>query len=113
MVYNLFSYRQWVKWPKRTLRGALGRGSPATHSSASETQRKAYDADSTGAAAPETVFVSATELRDMLRGFSQHRLWLENFDAITFRGRTLVPRKLLLATLGRMAGLDIYVAATK
>jgi hypothetical protein len=49
----------------------------------------------------------------MLRGFSQHRLWLENFDAITFRGRTLVPRKLLLATLGRMAGLDIYVAATK
>jgi SAM-dependent methyltransferase len=113
MVYNLFSYRQWLRWPKRTLEAALGRGVLPTPSSASETQRKAYDTNSRGAPAPETVFVSTTEVRAMLRGFSQYQLRLENCDAITFRGRTVVPRKPLLATLGRVAGLDIYVAATK
>lgn len=109
MVYNALSYRQWLRWPRLTLRAALGR----ERSGALEAQRKAYDANSAGAAAPETVFVSARHLRAMLRSFSDYRLWLENCDHITLRGRTLVPRTALLATLGRAAGLDIYVAATK
>lgn len=113
MVYNAFSYRQWLKWPRRTLQVALGRAHAVERPGASEARRKAYDASTTGVAAPETVFVSTGDLRAMLESFSDHRLWLENCDHITLRGRTLVPREALLATLGRMAGLDIYVAATK
>jgi len=113
MVYNVFSYRQWLKWPKRTLHVALGRAHPAGRPSASDAQRRAYDASTAGAAAPETAFVSTNGLRAMLTRFSDRRLWLENCDHITLRGRTLVPRRALFATLGRVAGLDIYVAATK
>jgi len=113
MVYNLFSYRQWLRWPKRTLDAALGTTGQASRTGASEAQRKAYDANSAGAAAPETVFVSRGQLRSMLARFSEAEFRLENCDHITLRGRTLVPRRLLLSTVGRMAGLDIYVAATK
>lgn len=109
MVYNLFSYRQWLKWPKRTLQCAL----KTRRHTVTEAQRKAYDANTKGAAAPETTFVSIGELQTMLGRFSHHDLQLENCDNISIRGRTRIPRRLLLATLGRVAGLDIYVAATK
>lgn len=107
MVYNAFSYRQWLKWPLRTLRASLGGGDDAE---ASEAQRKAYDASSSGAAAPETVFA---QLRRMMREFRELEAVLENSDHLTLRGRTLVPRRLLLSTIGRVAGLDIYVRAVK
>lgn len=113
MVYNLLSYRQWSKWPVKTLRAALGGLGVRVPRGASERQRKAYDANSTGFAAPETAFVSATQLREMLGQYSQSELRMENCDHITRRGRALVPRKLLLSTIGRIAGLDIYIAAKK
>ncbi|MCZ7562520.1 MAG: class I SAM-dependent methyltransferase [Burkholderiales bacterium] len=113
MVYNAFSYRQWLKWPVRTLQTALGWARPGTDTAASAAQRKAYDANTAGVAAPETVFVSKTQLRAMLKRFSEFRLWLENCDHVTLRGRVIVPRRLLLAAVGRMIGLDIYVAARK
>jgi SAM-dependent methyltransferase len=110
MVYNAFSYRQWLKWPLRTLRAAFeNRGSLQ----ASVSQRKAYDADNIGEAAPETVFTPRAQLRAMMRNFREFQAVLENCDDVSLRGRTLVPRKLLLSTAGRLVGLDIYVCAVK
>ena len=109
MVYNAFSYRQWAKWPLRTLRAALG----GSDLEASEAQRKAYDAGSSGEAAPETVFTSRAQLRAMMGKFGEFEAVLENCDHLSLRGRTLFPRLALLSTVGRIVGLDIYLRAVK
>jgi SAM-dependent methyltransferase len=110
MVYNAFSYRQWIKWPGHTLRAALA---PAGGGPATESQRRAYDFNSAGAAAPETVFVSRAQLRAMMARFSELSLVLENCEDLNFRGRTMLSRATLLPSLGALAGLDIYVSARK
>ena len=104
MVYNRFSYWQWIRWPLRTLRGGMG---------GNEAQRKAYDWDSSGVAAPETVFLSRDELKGLLARFSKVQMALENCHRFRVFGRVVVPRRLLLATLGRVAGLDVYISAAK
>jgi SAM-dependent methyltransferase len=109
MVYNLFSYRHWLRWPLATLRAAVD--GQVQHTGRS--QRRAYDPDIAGNAAPETAFVSRRELRRMMARFSRVDMSLENCAHITFRGHALLPRKALLALLGKKAGLDIYAAATK
>ena len=67
----------------------------------------------TAAGAPETAFLSTRRLRVMLSKFSRLEMRLENCDQVAIRGHTLVPRQLLLMTIGRVAGLDIYISATK
>ena len=122
MVYNQFSYRQWMRWPVRTLRAwlhaAAGSAPPPT-----ERQRGAYDSDIGGRAAPETAFVSVPTLRKMLQRFSRVEINRENcadvFLGFRLRhldkeiGLVLVPRKRLLSSVGRWAGLDLYVTAWK
>lgn len=109
MVYNAFSYRQWLRWPVTTARRAsLGRRRQAT-----EAQRRAYDANLAHEGAPFTEFVSRRDLREMMARFSRVDTGLENCRQIALRGRDLLPRALLLHTLGRRAGLDIYVTAMK
>lgn len=110
MVYNAFSYRRWIKWPLHTLRAARA---PANGGLATESQRRAYDFDSSGAAAPETVFVSRAQLRAMMARFSQVSLVLENCEDLRFLGRTVLARAALLSSLGALAGLDIYASARK
>jgi SAM-dependent methyltransferase len=112
MVYNKFSLRQWLTWPRTTLRALArelaSRGGAAAH----EAQRKAYDANAEGEAAPETVFVSKPVLRRMFGRFSSVRICAENSDPFTWRGRELVNRESMLR-LGWLWGLDLYVAARK
>jgi len=108
MVYSRYSYLRWLKWFGPTMDSLLGRAQAA-----SEAERRAYDSDLAGAAAPETVFVSRTELRRMLKRFSAVSLALENATHLGFRGRTIIPRRYLLSSFGRLAGLDIYVDAAK
>ena len=112
MVYNRFSYLRWIKWFRLTLRAAL-ESSARNTATATESERAAYDSDSSGGAAPETVFVSRAQLRDMMARFSRVSLELENCNHLGMRGLVLVPRSILLPGLGRFAGLDIYVDATK
>lgn len=38
---------------------------------------------------------------------------LENCDMVAIKGRNLIPRQILLATSGKAAGLDIYIAVRK
>jgi hypothetical protein len=108
MVYNLLSYRQWLRWPGATLRAALGRSAPVV-----DAQRKAYDANASGAGAPETVFTSIAQLRAMMSAFSTASVARENCDPILLRGRLVVSRERLLGNLGRLAGLDLYATARK
>ena len=108
MVYNLLSYRQWLRWPAITLRAALGRSEAAV-----DAQRKAYDANTSGEGAPETVFTSIAQLGAMMAAFASVSVARENCDPITLRGRLLIPRSRLLGNLGRLSGLDLYATARK
>lgn len=108
MVYSKFSYRQWLRWPGTTLAALVGSSKDAL-----DAQRHAYDHDASGAGAPETLFVSARELRAMLKSFRHVAITRENNGPFTVRGRTLVSREALLPVVGRFAGLDLYVRVTK
>jgi SAM-dependent methyltransferase len=108
MVYNRFSYRQWLGWPLQTLCALAAPAGPA-----SESQRAAYDANAAGAAAPETEFFSSKTLRRMLGRFSRATVAKENCEDLRIRGRLVVSRDRLLSLVGPLAGLDLYVEAVK
>ena len=112
MVYNALSYRRWLRWPLATMRHALWvRGALPTRPSSSESERRAYDADSEGNAAPETVFCTRGELRSMMKDWSINVLQLENIgDEGLLR---LLSRSLKLKAMGPCTGLDVYVRASR
>ena len=112
MVYNALSYRRWLRWPLSTARHVLWtRGLQSMKPLSSESERKAYDADSEGNAAPETVFSSRRELRATMADWSIKVMQLENVgDEGLLR---FVTRSLKLKTIGPWAGLDIYIRAMR
>ena len=111
MVYSAYSYRRWLKWPGATARAFLaeffGRAAP----SVTAEERAGYDADRTGAAAPETSFVSAASLKKAMRDWSAVAIARENIGGE--RLLAALPRHWLLATLGPWCGLDLYCRAVK
>jgi SAM-dependent methyltransferase len=111
MVYNGLSYRQWLKWPRQTLAATIS-GSQAIPGAQLD-QRKAYDVNSAGEAAPEMVFLSAKQLARMFRRYSDFACHKENASELPFGAHRLVSRKVLLPTLGKLAGLDLYIEARK
>jgi SAM-dependent methyltransferase len=114
MVYNRYAARRWQRWPATTAAEWLAetvRGRVDARPGAA--QRGAYDSDSSGAAAPETEFFSARQLRRMLGRFHRVELARENVGDLKIGGRVLIPRRFLLGTIGRCAGQDIYVRAEK
>jgi SAM-dependent methyltransferase len=106
MVYNALSYRRWLSWPRKTWQHWVG-GRPTL---ASDEERAAYDAGE-GGAAPETVFTSISELRQLCGRFRACEIRKEN--AAREQLFRFVPRPLLLPTLGRLLGLDLYAQLTK
>jgi SAM-dependent methyltransferase len=112
MVYNAYSYRRWLRWPISTfkyyLRDRSGAGETMRFS---ENERKAYDARLDGTAAPETDFVSSAHLSRLCCQFSVIEIFCENAGGEFFL--RFIPRKVLLASLGKVAGLDLYVRLTK
>jgi SAM-dependent methyltransferase len=114
MLYNQFSYKQWITWPKPTfqaLRRDLGMFKGQIVYSAD--QRRVFDSNLAGEEAPETVFLSIHQLRNMLKQFSGVRFHKENCDANFWGGNMFGMRKRLLPYLGRSMGLDIYFEAVK
>ena len=114
MLYNQFSYRLWLQWPIRTFVTLLrDHGILDGQDLTSYEQRKAYDKDRTGRAAPETAFFSIRKVRNMFEKYS--RVWIrkENCARFSVRGRPIIPREKLLPLLGRSLGLDLYVVAQK
>lgn len=112
MVYSVYSYRRWLWWPAETFSyfvwDKFGIGRPPE---ASDKERAAYDVDSKGVAAPETVFVSVGHLRHMASPWSGFRAVRENIGGESILSR--IPRSQLLKTLGPWAGLDVYCHITK
>ena len=73
-----------------------------------------YDADSSGAAAPHTDFVSRRDVRQLFRNYAEVRIDTKNFDDLAVRGRILIPRKRILGSpLERWFGLDLYIVARR
>jgi ubiquinone/menaquinone biosynthesis C-methylase UbiE len=110
MLYNAHSFRQLVVVRRERLRAFVARRN------SSERVRAMYDTNSAGEAAPHTDFVSRRDVRRLFGAFSSVEIDSQNFDALTptFAGRTLtVPRERLLANVGRVLGLDLYVNACK
>lgn len=109
MVYNQFSYRQWLIWPKYTLRAFCKEvGIFDSKFRVTIEQKEAYDANVAGVSAPETVFSSIDELKKIFSKFTKLDFEKENCDSILG-----IPRQRLLPILGRRLGLDIYVSAIK
>lgn len=105
MLYNRHSFRQ-LQWRIRRLRAGNG-----AHGAA-------YDYNVAGEAAPETVYVTARQVREELfSSFSEIRIERHNFDPVILtyvRGRPVGPtRNQTLATVARVLGLDLYIHARK
>jgi ubiquinone/menaquinone biosynthesis C-methylase UbiE len=114
MVYNKFSFRQWVKWPKATFREALRGLWPRGQGTRLEkAQRWTYDHNAQGEAAPEVTALSIGELRRMTRRFARVTFRKRNCDNLFYGTKLLVRRERLLSTLGRLLGLDIYFEVVK
>jgi ubiquinone/menaquinone biosynthesis C-methylase UbiE len=101
MLYNRHSWRQLVLHAR---------------SSRDVEKRGAYDTNVAGDAAPETVYVSARQVRQQLfADFADVRIERQNFDSLvlaTFRGLSVtIPRKRLLPNVARVVGLDLYIHA--
>ncbi len=113
MVYNALSYLHWLKQPARTLAYAwrdLLRGSAAPLD-LSAAERGAFDADTAGRVAPETVLVSKRHLARLLRPhFGAVRIERTN---VGHRLSRFIPRRWLLATVAPWCGLDLYARVTK
>jgi SAM-dependent methyltransferase len=125
MVYNLFSYKSWGRWPLRTLRAWRQERRGEKARTATEVQRAAFDANSDGKAAPETVLVSSRRLRELCSRFSRVEVRTENCSDLGFGGSVRLPldvrvgvslfvgRRGMIRWLGPRAGLDLYLVATR
>ena len=109
MVYHGRSYRQWCKQPWATLKEMLA--SNDDRRAANERLRGAYDKNQSGAAAPETDFVSKPELKSLCRKFSKIDIIAENIGAdLLFKK---VSRPTALKYFGPWLGLDLYCCLEK
>ena len=110
MVYYAYSYYRWLRFPLESLRlsraeAAGARAAEERGSSARE--RRAYDTDLSGRAAPVTEFISRRRIAAAASaaGFRGCRMALENAHL----PRTALFRDAFCATLGRAWGRDVYV----
>jgi SAM-dependent methyltransferase len=114
MVYNALSYKRWLTAPRATLRYWRGHGAAdaAPLPLIEAGSRFSYDHDTRGRSAPETVLVSALHLERLLRRHFA-TVSVERENAAAGRLQRLLPRSLLVPTLGRFMGLDLYARAVK
>lgn len=111
MVYNRYSHRRWAQNRETFIRELkdelLGRTATDT---ADTSERAANDTNLEGEAAPETVFLSAGEIKRRMAKFSRVRVIKENMDE---SNDPKWERKKVLKTWGRWMGLDLYTVARK
>jgi SAM-dependent methyltransferase len=105
MVYNRRSLRRLMAAPLAALR---------QRANADEQMRARYDAAADGTAAPHTDFVTAGELRGLLHGFADIRVERRNMSGLPIPYVAERSRAALMALrVDRLAGLDLYVTATR
>jgi SAM-dependent methyltransferase len=102
MLYNHHSFRRLgLRWKALVERARTDRLTTDRH------EREAYDFNAAGEAAPETVFVTARQVRqELFAGFSDVRIERHNFNPVVLgyvRGRTLMlSRERALPTIARV-----------
>ena len=107
MVYNRRSYRRLLRAAREAPVRLRGRGPDE------EAMRAAYDKNLEGEAAPATEYVSVAEAKDLFGDFASVEVRKENSDGFVVRGRQVAPRERMLGWPAHLAGLDLYIAATK
>jgi SAM-dependent methyltransferase len=111
MVYNRYSHRRWMQnresFKREFLKETFGLLDTAK---AEESERAANDTNLDGVAAPETVFLSAREIKRRMRRFSKVKVIKENMDDSS---DPQWDRKRVLDSWGRWMGLDCYIVARK
>jgi len=116
MVYNKYSYRQWIHSPILTIKRFLKEKFSATsvNIETTERERKTFDTNKIGDGAPETQFYSVNELHSIMESyFDQITLTKENVDHLRFGERKLLDRAAVLKSLGNTMGLDVYFQGRK
>jgi len=112
MLYNKNSFRRMVMNPLIYLFFRLSGKTKIKNYS--EFERFMYDKDSNNNAAPTTQFTSIKEVKQYFSQFRKVKISVENFDNIYFPKTDFgIPRRLLINTLGRIWGLDLYIVAQK
>jgi ubiquinone/menaquinone biosynthesis C-methylase UbiE len=112
MVYSAASYRQFHAEPMPTLkRKLLGPFAGYTPPVAEEAERGAYDKNVSGAAAPQTEFVTKSELRQLCRRFRRVRIASENIGAEGPFAK--MDRNKACRMFGPFIGLDLYTRLVK
>lgn len=101
MLYNERSFR-------RVAFAALGTFIPKYRAD-EEGMRAMYDADESGTPAPFTEFVSKSGAKRLFGAYSRVRIDKQNFDGF----RWGIKREWFLGNAARVAGLDLYIVATK
>lgn len=107
MVYNALSYRRWIwsfaetsRYVRAVRHGDFRLFDP------SDRERRRYDANRAGDAAPHTDFFSASHVRAMASRWSEVEIYTENVGGFPIFPKFF--RRLGLLTVGKFAGLDIY-----
>lgn len=115
MIYNKYSYRQWMDSPFKTLRMVVGEMFASNAKlKGNEKQNAAYDSDLNGQGAPETEFLSIRDLKRILNRFGSVQFTKRNCEGmLKYNGRFLISRDRLLPVIGPWLGLDIYLEARK
>jgi len=104
MVYNENSFRRMKMALAAAPRKLVGRSGADD-----EQMRGAYDRNTGGEAAPATEYTSVPGARELFSEFSEVSVRRENFDDLT----RALPRRRLLGWPAHLAGLDLYITATK
>lgn len=114
MVYNQYGASRFIKWPIHLSKFWLYEKGIMKHPpKISEKMKGYYDSNTSGKAAPETIFPSKAQLKTICHKFKKIALHTENSHSLPFFRNSKVLRKLLLNTVGRVAGTDIYFELTK
>lgn len=114
MVYYAYSYRRYRMVPLLTARHLLKEffGYRGVVGTSGDRERGAYDAGSSGNAAPHTDWISVRSLKQYCDEFSSFSAVIENIDQEPPFGRT--SRSALLETRWpSLVGLDLYATAVK
>ncbi len=109
-MYNRLSFRQLVHVPLLRLYAVLSGRLNRLQGKV----RGLYDSNTQGQSAPHTDYYSPDEALKLFDNFTSATVDIRNFSTCAYvRGRPVLPRWLLLNTIGRILGLDLYIKAVK
>jgi SAM-dependent methyltransferase len=108
MIYNRRSFRRAVYLPTQRALARIGRRPHPTDDGS------VRDFNLAGEPAPHTDYLTRRETARLFGRFSRVRIEAQNAEAYTaLRGRIRPSRRVLLATLGRTLGADLYITADR